>query len=282
MKYSLIFTSSLILFTTSLLAQYASADEARAEIIFDSFNPDSDTIIKAGILITLEKDWHIYWRNSGDSGIPTSFNFDVQGEIKLTEVQWPIPEIFEFEGYASYGYEDKVLFPFQIIIPRTKSYQPLEISVKIKSLICKDVCKPFNTEIRKFFDLNSAFSSSTEIKGLFRNRLSQLPQKDDLIEIVARESLDKVLIKINSQRLNLNKIINVNFIPFENGIFKNSLNQNYTKKNNSIELLVEYDQFKINTPELIQGILIFEVLSEDGNKKFGCEINERLQLINNQ
>lgn len=281
MNYILFFL--VLLFSAlSIQAQFNSSSESGAEIVFNSFEPTKDTLINAGILVSLENGWHIYWKNSGDSGMPTSFEFELPSDFKLQEIKWPIPKIFEFEGYASYGYEDKVLFPFQIIIPRTKSYQSLEISVKIKSLICKDVCKPFNTEIRKVFDLNSAFSPSTEIKELFRNTLSQLPQKDDLIEIEARESLDKILIKINSQRLNLNRIINVHFIPFENGIFKNSLNQNYTKKNNSIELLVEYDQFKTNTPEIIQGILIFEVLSEDRNKKFGYEINERLQLINNQ
>lgn len=282
MKYSVIFSTSLILFTTSLLAQYGSADEARAEIIFDSFNPDSDTIINAGILITLEKDWHIYWRNSGDSGIPTSFNFDVPEEIKITEVQWPIPKIFEFEGYASYGYENKVVFPFQIKIPFDKTLNSLEVAVEIKSLICKDLCKPFNTEVRKILDLKSAYNPPIEIKELFIKALNQLPEKNEVVNVDAIGYSDKILIKINSQRLNTAKIKSAHFIPYENGIFRNSLNQEFTKNSDSIVLNVEYGQFRTKTPESIEGILIFEIRSEEGIKKISYEINEKLEVSNNQ
>lgn len=278
MKYSLIFTLSLSLFTTTLIGQYSSALEAKAEIIFDSFNPDSDTIINAGILITLEKDWHIYWRNPGDSGILTSLNFKVPEEIKLSEVQWPIPKIFEFEGYASYGYEDKVLFPFHIKIPYDKTLNSFEIAVEIKSLICKDLCKPFNAEVRKVSDLKSEYNPPTEIKELFTKTLNQLPEKNEFIKVEAIGHSDKISMKIISQRLNTAKVKSAHFIPYENGIFRNSLNQEFTKNSDSIVLNVEYDQFKTKIPESLEGILIFEVLAEEGIKKVGYEIKERLKV----
>lgn len=266
----------LVICSMYLQAQSNSAVEASAEIVFDSFDSVNDSLINAGILISLEKDWHIYWRNSGDSGIPTSFEIELPENFKLTELKWPVPKIFEFEGYASYGYENKVLFPFQIILSTERTLNSFPIRVKVKSLICKDVCKPFNTEVSKVFDLNSTHQSLTEIKEIFKNALNQIPEKNTFIEIDAKEIADKVLMNITSQRLNLKKIKTLHFIPYENGIFRNSLNQNFRMNNDSIELIVEYDQFKTKTPELIEGILLLEISSEEGVKKVGYEISVKL------
>ncbi|AFH48226.1 Putative cytochrome c biogenesis protein [Ignavibacterium album JCM 16511] len=266
----------LVICTVYLQAQSNSAVEASADIVFYSFDSVNDTLINAGILVSLEKDWHIYWRNSGDSGIPTSFEIELPENFSLTELKWPVPKIFEFEGYASYGYENKVLFPFQIILPTERILNSFPIKVKLKSLICKDVCKPFNTEVSKVFDLNSNYQSSTEIKELFENTLNHIPEKNFFIDIDAKEIADKVLMNITSQRLNLKKIKTLHFIPYENGIFRNSLTQNFKWNNESIQLEIEYDQFKTKTPELIGGILLLEISSEEGVKKVGYEISVKL------
>ncbi len=177
----------LVICTVYLQAQSNSAVEASADIVFDSFDSVNDTLINAGILVSLEKDWHIYWRNSGDSGIPTSFDIELPDNFKLKELKWPIPKIFEFEGYASYGYENKVLFPFQIILPTERTLNSFPIRVKLKSLICKDVCKPFNTEVSKVFDLNTSYQPSTEIKELFRNTLNHIPEKIFLLRLMQKK-----------------------------------------------------------------------------------------------
>lgn len=272
----LILIPIIILLSLSVKAQIGSVTEASAEIVFDTFDANKDTVINAGILVSLENGWHIYWKNSGDSGIPTSFEVELPSEIKSSEIKWPDPKIFEFEGYASYGYENKVLFPFQIILPTERTLNSFPIRVKLKSLICKDVCKPFNTEVSKLFDLNTSYQPSTEIKELFRNTLNHIPEKNFFIEIDAKEIADKVLLSVTSQRLNLKKIKSIHFIPYENGIFRNSLSQNFKWNDESIQLEIEYDQFKTKTPDLIEGILLLEISSEEGVKKVGYEISVKL------
>ncbi len=281
MKLSLIFIISFFAVTENISAQDSSVNEANAEIILNSFNPDSDTVINAGILITLKKDWHIYWLNPGDSGMPTSFQIKLPDDIKITEMQWPTPKIFEFEGYASYGYEDKVLFPFSILLPPGKNIQTLEIIAEIKSLICKDVCKPFNEEVKKVFELNTTYFAPPEIRNLFNNMLYELPEKNELLNIEVIGYSEKIIMSIISQRINPMKIKSAHFIPYENGIFKNSLNQLFTIRSDSIELIVEYDQFNTLTPHSVEGILILEFMTEEGIRKSVYKINESLKIKNN-
>lgn len=267
----------ILLFTFSIKAQIGFSNEAQAKIVFLDYNPDIDSLINAGILVTLDKDWHIYWRNSGDSGIPTLFEFELSPNYKITEIKYPLPKIFEFDGYASYGYDEKVLFPFQIILPSHSDSDLLTLTVKIKSLICKDVCKPFNTELKKVFDIKSSYSSPQEIVELFRITNEQLPKQNDLLNLEVEESDDKILFKINSQRLNLGKVKHLHFIPYENGIFRNSLNQEFSRRENSLQLSVDYDQFKTKIPDLVTGILLMEMSTEDGLIKYGFEISEKLR-----
>lgn len=275
MKY--LYAIILLSFPISISAQFGFSDEAKAKIVFLDYNPNRDSVINAGILVTLDKDWHIYWRNSGDSGIPTLFEFELPPDYKVTEIKYPVPKIFEFEGYASYGYDERVLFPFQIILPSHADSDLLTVTVKIKSLICKDVCKPFNTELKEVFDIKSSYSSTQEIVELFRITNEQLPKQNDLLNLEVEESGDKILLKINSLRLNLGKVKYLHFIPYENGIFRNTLNQEFSRRENSLELSVNYDQFKTKVPDLIAGILIMEMSTEEGLKKISYEISENLR-----
>lgn len=279
MKKFLFYFIVVLQFSIILSAQSVTG-EAKADIILDSFDIEKDSVIQAGILVTLEDGWHIYWRNSGDSGMPTSFEFDFSDGIKVTEIQWPVPKIFEFEGYASYGYEDKVLFPFKLILSKENYDKPFLINVKLKSLICKDVCKPYNDELKKEIDLNQSIVSSSDINEIFKQTFENLPEENKIFSISAKDFSDKILLTLNSDRINFSKLSNVHFIPYENGIFKNSLNQKFTWNKNSIELSVEYDQFRTKTPESIEGLLILNILTEEGMRQIGYEIKQKLEVIN--
>lgn len=279
MKIFVIYLAVVLQFPLTLRAQTVT-NEVKSEIIVDSFNPAKDSVIQAGILVTLEDGWHIYWRNSGDSGMPTYFEFDIPEGIKVTEIQWPVPKIFEFEGYASYGYEDKVLFPFQIILPKGKTNNPILIKVKIRSLICKDICKPYNDEIRKEIYLTQTIVPSSEVTELFKQISENLPEENRILDISINRFPDEISMIINSRRINLDKVSSLHFIPYENGIFKNSTKQKIVRNSNTVELTVEYDQFRTKTPESIDGILILEILSEEGIRKVGYEIKQKLEAKN--
>ncbi|MCX8106209.1 MAG: protein-disulfide reductase DsbD family protein [Ignavibacterium album] len=279
MKKVLFYFIVVLQFSVRLSAQSVTG-EAKADIILDSFDIEKDSVIQAGILVTLENGWHIYWRNSGDSGMPTTFEFNVPDGIKVIEIQWPVPKIFEFEGYASYGYEDKVLFPFKLILSKENYDKPFLINVKLKSLICKDVCKPYNDELKKEIDLNQSIVSSSDINEIFKQTFENLPEENKIFSISAKDFSDKILLTLNSDRINFSKLSNVHFIPYENGISKNSLNQKFTRNKNSIELSVEYDQFRTKTPESIEGLLILNILTEEGMRQIGYEIKQKLEVIN--
>jgi len=239
-----------------LIAQQLIA--ASAKIVVDSFSLGKNRVIPIGILIELEKDWHIYWRNPGDSGMPTSVEFDLPEGITVSEIQWAVPEVFEFDELASYGYEKQVLLLTELIIPENYQANSVSVTAELKSLICKDVCIPFNTTISEEIILINNFQADDNVSILFAQTRKNLPEVTNDFELSFTTDEDFITLIIQSLNLDLTKINSLYFLPYDNGIFKNTAEQYYKVKDGSIELKLEYDHFKTEELRELLGILVFQ------------------------
>lgn len=65
---------------------------------------------KIGIRFKIAPHWHIYWRNSGDSGRPNTVKFQLPPTWQQEELTWPAPIKFKEAGdIITYAYEDEVI-----------------------------------------------------------------------------------------------------------------------------------------------------------------------------
>jgi len=245
----------LTVLTIYLNAQQTSA--ANAKIVIDSFSFEKSRVIPIGILIDLEKDWHIYWRNPGDSGMPTSIDFELPDGVGISEIQWPVPKVFEFDGLASFGYEKQVLLIAELNIPKNFKSNSVLITAKLKSLICRDFCIPFNANVSKEIKLTNEFLAEEEISKLFSQTRIHLPEIKNDFELSVVPEEDNIILTVMNLNYELLKINSLYFLPYENGIFKNTAMQNFKIKDDKIELIVEYDQFKSVELKELFGILVF-------------------------
>ena len=75
--------------------------------------------LTVGIRLEMEKGWHTYWRNPGDSGLPTRVKWDLPPGLHGRRDPVAVPEPLQRRGpLVSYGYEDEVLLPVEIRVPR--------------------------------------------------------------------------------------------------------------------------------------------------------------------
>jgi thiol:disulfide interchange protein DsbD len=59
--------------------------------------------------LEIEKGWHIYWINPGETGTPTTIDWQLpKGFEKPVKTIWPVPERFTDSGLTSYGYQGKI------------------------------------------------------------------------------------------------------------------------------------------------------------------------------
>ena len=102
--------------------------------------------LRLGLQITHQPEWHTYWKNPGDSGLPTELTWTLPPGLDTGDIQWPLPRKIPIGTLANYGYEGTVLLPVPVTVARTFSPGPLaqNITVELKAswLVCRQECIP--------------------------------------------------------------------------------------------------------------------------------------------
>jgi thiol:disulfide interchange protein DsbD len=96
----------------------------------------------------LEKGWHVYWVNPGDSGEPPRVTWDLPAGIKAGAIEWPAPRRLGTPTIVDYGYEDAVT----LIVPmradaNLSSQNPVQIAANVKVLVCREMCIPGKAQV---------------------------------------------------------------------------------------------------------------------------------------
>jgi len=169
-----------------------------------------------GLTFELAKGWHIYWRNAGDSGLPTGFNFEVPEGVTIGEARWPVPLRYMGEGQVlDYIYEDRVTLIFPVVVSPalSPSAGSIEIKAKVDWLVCKEACFPGKTSVSLSLPIAMETSPSADA-GLIAAARMRLPSKveKDTTTVVAA-SLDGEVLKITSEGAR-----EMLFFPFEGDI----------------------------------------------------------------
>jgi thiol:disulfide interchange protein DsbD len=99
-----------------------------------------------GLQLAHQPEWHTYWKNSGDSGLPTQLQFTLPAGVTAGEIAWPIPKKIPIGTLANYGYEGTVLLPVPLTVSPDFKPSPLaqELQVQLQAnwLVCRKECIP--------------------------------------------------------------------------------------------------------------------------------------------
>lgn len=102
-----------------------------------------------GLQITHQPEWHTYWKNAGDSGLPTELTWTLPPGMVAGDIAWPVPKKIPIGNLANYGYEHTVLLPVPVTVaPDFKPAAALvgaggvDIRLKASWLVCRKECIP--------------------------------------------------------------------------------------------------------------------------------------------
>jgi len=106
--------------------------------------------LQLGLLLTHTKDWHTYWKNPGDSGLPTQLEWQLPAGLDAGEIAWPVPKKISIGHLANYGYEGTALLPVPVTVSPAFNPGPLaqEVTIRLKAswLVCRQECIPEDGE----------------------------------------------------------------------------------------------------------------------------------------
>jgi DsbC/DsbD-like thiol-disulfide interchange protein len=101
-----------------------------------------------GLHFQLEKGWHIYWVNPGDSGEPPRVTWQLPEGFTPGPMEWPTPQRLSHSSIADFGYEDAVMLMAPIHSPTHLAVrEPARFGAEVKVLICREICIPGKAQL---------------------------------------------------------------------------------------------------------------------------------------
>jgi thiol:disulfide interchange protein DsbD len=254
----------LLLSPATLLA--SRGDElVHATLLADTTAIQPGKPFRLGVLLKIDPGWHIYWKNPGDSGLPTRVKLDLPPGFTASDVQYPIPKKLDLPGdIVNYAYEDEVMLIVPVTPPKELSTgATADITAHVNWLVCQDVCLPGKASAA--LSLSTDGSTNGANSELFDTWTKRLP------DMVAVGQLDQVHSQVTGKHVSLTfhwkvQPASVKWFPEPpaDAMFEH---MQAVTKDKTTDVAYDYQitpSDRIPTPSVIEGLLVYT--SADGSE----------------
>jgi len=128
-------------------APVVKTEHVEAELVADKSAARPGTPTLVGLKLRMEEHWHTYWKNPGDSGLPTRVQWKLPAGWKAGELQWPYPQPLPVGPLMNFGYEDEVVLLAELTPPANAAPGNAVIGASAEWLVCRDICIPEKGEL---------------------------------------------------------------------------------------------------------------------------------------
>src|SRR5438045_6533738 len=190
--------------------------------------------------------WHTYWRNPGDSGLPTEIAWTLPADFTAGDIVWPVPERFVVEGLGNYGYRDAV----DLLIPITvgqgvKLGATAHLDAVASWLVCSDICIPGDAKLAFALPVAAA-APDPSATGLFAAARSRLP-KPAAFEAEFGVTKDQLRLMLPEGAFSGIEQPSAVFLPFDANVVDAAAEPKLQRRGSGFELLLQ----RANTPAAI-------------------------------
>ena len=249
----------------------------KADLITDVSATKPGSSFWVSLKMEMDDGWHTYWRNSGDSGLPTSVQWDLPDGYKAGGIHWPIPQRFEYNsGLVGYGYEGEVLLLMKIQI--SQQLESGEISLmkaKVTWLSCAEICVPGKAAFAlPMVVINSDPIVYEDIREQFNKQKARLPVYNKNWQVDAIRRAEDFVFRLRSLRDKKDIILSAVFFPYKNDIIDHAAKQEFVDRDaGTVELIVKRSNLSEDWIQGIQGVMVLELFTVYGNETQGIIVD---------
>ncbi|HEY2862111.1 MAG TPA: thioredoxin family protein [Casimicrobiaceae bacterium] len=104
--------------------------------------------ITVALRLAMDRGWHTYWRNPGDSGLPTTIAWKLPDGARAGPILWPAPQALPVGPLLNYGYEGEVLLLTEIATASDVGHDStVTLAARADWLVCKEICIPEGADL---------------------------------------------------------------------------------------------------------------------------------------
>jgi len=130
-------------------AQAVKTGHVAAELVAEQDALVPGTTATVALRLAIEPGWHTYWRNPGESGLPTTLDWRLPEGYAAGAIAWPAPRALPAGPLVNYGYEGEVFHLVPLTVPAdAKVGSTATLAARADWLVCKETCIPEGADVK--------------------------------------------------------------------------------------------------------------------------------------
>jgi thiol:disulfide interchange protein len=118
-------------------------DLVKAELVAERTSVTPGSTLWVDLHLAIKPGWHVYWRNPGDSGLPTTIEWNLPEGFAAGNILWLVPERFVQSGIGNYGYAGSADLLVPISVANEVPAGGISaLSAEASWLVCAEICIP--------------------------------------------------------------------------------------------------------------------------------------------
>jgi thiol:disulfide interchange protein DsbD len=139
---------ALLLYAAGAQAAGAPIPHGTLELIAENQWIAAGHEFHLGLHFQLEKGWHIYWVNPGDSGEAPRVTWQLPAGLTPGAMEWPTPRRLGTSSIVDFGYEDAVMLIVPVHAEASLAAQrSARLGAEVRVLVCREICIPGKAEL---------------------------------------------------------------------------------------------------------------------------------------
>ena len=252
-------------------------DNVRAELLADVAAVKPGAPFWVGLRQTIRPKWHTYWKNPGESGLPTEIKWNLPEGVKADPIVWPTPHLFDISGVINYGFQNEAMLLVRITPAADLSGRSLKLAAEANWLVCEDVCIPEDGKFELSLPIAAAATpAAPATRAIFDQARQSVPTESPWpARYGVAKSGDPTLI-IEAKGLKPEMVRDVYFFPAEWGPIASMARQTASVGADGIRIPLKRGDAKAALPERLAGTLVLTEKTADGEIRQAFDVSAKL------
>ena len=127
--------------------------------------------------LAIDAGWHTYWRNPGESGLPTTLEWHLPPGYAAGSIAWPAPHALAAGPLINYGYEGQVFHLVAVTVP-PDAHPGTEAALAARAdwLVCKETCIPEGADLTLTLPVSERAAADARWQPAISRTRDELPR----------------------------------------------------------------------------------------------------------
>jgi DsbC/DsbD-like thiol-disulfide interchange protein len=220
--------------------------------------------------LKMAPSWHTYWKNPGDSGMPTRVVWTLPDGFKASELQWPTPTRAVDGGLALYGYEREAILLTEITPGSDLPNGRFTLAAKMSWLECKDICIPGKASLDITLPTAPGHGPAAvdpASKALFASARASMPRTSGALKVSHAVEGDRLVLRIAGPSQSLGSPLE--FFPEKAGLIEAAQPQSVSRSGTGWAISMKRAANAPTGAPTLRGVLV----TNSGSRRLAFEIS---------